>query len=447
MSVAATGPPLIGAATVVPCTDGHERRYVNLDYAASTPALVAVWKAMEAFLPWYSSVHRGSGHKSQVSTAAYEDARHAVADFVGARGDDAVVFVRNTTEAINVLAAALPAGTRVLSSPVEHHSAMLPWRRHDLRLLDFADSPDELLDRCARALRAAPADLVAVTGASNVTGEVWPVAELAALAHAHGARLFVDAAQLAPHRPVDMAGSGIDFLALSGHKLYAPFGAGALVGPAQRLSEGPPLLQGGGAIELVTPDDVIWAPAPDRHEAGSPNVVGAVALAAACRALLAVGMDTVAAHERTLATALWGALSGVSGLRRLTLWPDNADRVGVATFTIERYRHPLLAAILGAEHAIGVRHGCFCAHPLMTRLLGVPDTAVDRLAAELRAGRRPALPGAVRASIGLGTTHDDIQRLVDALHEIVATGPRSRYQHVVGLDEYHPEPPLRPVRP
>jgi selenocysteine lyase/cysteine desulfurase len=372
-----------------------------------------------------------------VSTAAYEDARCAVADFVGARADDAVVFVRNTTEAINVLAAALPTGTQVLSSAVEHHSAMLPWRRHHVRLLGFTDSPEALLDECERALRSARPriDLVAVTGASNVTGEVWPVAELAGLAHAHEARLFVDAAQLAPHRPTDMAGTGIDFLALSGHKLYAPFGTGALVGA---LRDGEPLLHGGGAIELVTPDDVIWADTPERYEAGSPNVVGAVALAAACRTLLDVGMEAVAEHERALAEQLWHALSSVPGLRRLTLWPDDADRVGVATFTLAGYRHPLLAAILSAEHAIGVRHGCFCAHPLMTRLLGVPEREVDRLAGALRAGRRPALPGAVRASVGLGTTRADIERLTDALHEIAATGPRSRYEYVAGVDEYRP---------
>jgi selenocysteine lyase/cysteine desulfurase len=434
---------LIGADTIVPCVDGRARRYVNLDYAASTPVMAAVWDAVEAFMPWYSSVHRGSGIKSQVSTAAYDDARGAVADLVGGRSGDAVVFVRNTTEAVNVLSAALPAGTRVLSSAVEHHSAMLPWRRHEVRLLGFTASPDELVEACERELRAARPriDLVAVTGASNVTGEVWPVAELARLAHAHGARLFVDAAQLAPHRPIDMAGTGIDFLALSGHKLYAPFGAGALVGDAHLLGAGAPLLHGGGAIELVTPDDVIWAHPPERHEAGSPNVVGAVALAAACRALLDLGMDAVAAHERTLAARLWSALEGVPGLRRLMLWPGDADRVGVATFTLDGYRHPLLAAILSAEHAIGVRHGCFCAHPLMTRLLGVPDADVDRLAAELRAGRRPALPGAVRASIGLGTTPEDIDHLTGALHEIAVTGPRSRYVYLEDVDEYRPVAP------
>jgi selenocysteine lyase/cysteine desulfurase len=404
--------------------------------------MAAVWAAVEAFVPWYGSVHRGGGLKSRVSTDAFEDGRDAVAEFVGARVEDAVVFVRNTTEAINVLSAALPESTRVLSSPGEHHSNLLPWRCHDVRLLPFTRSPGELLDACERALRFARPriDLVAVTGASNVTGDVWPVAELAGLAHAHGARLFVDAAQLAAHRPIDMAGAGIDFLALSGHKLYAPFGAGALVGDARRLCGRAPLLHGGGAIDLVTADDVIWASAPQRHEAGSPNVVGTVALAAACRALRGLGMENIAAHERALWARLWGALAGVTGLRRLTLWPDDTDRVGIATFNLEGYRHPLLAAILSAEHAIGLRHGCFCAHPFMTQLLGTPDDELVRLAAELRAGRRPALPGAVRASLGLGTTVDDIDRLTDALHEIATAGPRSHYLHRASLDEYHPQP-------
>jgi selenocysteine lyase/cysteine desulfurase len=407
---------LLGADIQVPCVDGRAHRYVNLDYAASTPVMVDVWEAVETFMPWYSSVHRGSGIKSQVATAAFEGAREVVAEFAGARADDDVVFVRNTTEAINVLAAALPEGTRVVGTPVEHHANLLPWRRHDLRMLPFPRSAEELLDACERSLRAAPADLVAVTGASNVTGEVWPVAELAAIAHRHGARLFVDAAQLAPHRAIDMAAAGIDFLALSGHKLYAPLGAGALIG---RLPAGVPLLQGGGAIKLVTYDDVIWADAPDRYEAGSPNVVGVVALAAACRSLLELGMDAVAEHERALARHLWDGLATVPGLTLLTLWPaGSVDRVGVATFNLDGYRDPLLAAILSAEHAIGVRHGCFCAHPLVTRLLKVPEAEARRLHADLRRGLEPELPGAVRASIGLGTTVSDIDALIGALDEI-----------------------------
>jgi selenocysteine lyase/cysteine desulfurase len=428
---------LLGRDTEVACADGRVRRYVNLDYAASTAPLAEVWAAVEAFMPWYSSVHRGSGVKSQVATEAFEGARGVVSEFAGARADDAVVFVRNTTEAINVLAAALPAGARVLSSPVEHHANMLPWRSHDVRLLPFTHSADALCEAAERALRAERIDLVAVTGASNVTGEVWPLARLAAIAHEHGARLFADAAQLAPHRPVDMAASGIDYLALSGHKLYAPFGAGALIGDAASLGGGAPLLQGGGAIELVTLDDVVWAGAPERHEAGSPNVVGVVALAAACRKLMALGMDAVAEHERVLAQRLRDGLAKVPGLELLSLW-DDADRVGVAAFNLDGYRHPLLAAILSAEHGIGVRHGCFCAHPLMARLLGTADAEVARLGDELRAGRRPPLPGAVRASIGLGTTAEDVDLLTGALAAIAADGPRERYEHVPELDEYVP---------
>jgi selenocysteine lyase/cysteine desulfurase len=428
-------PRLLGDGTQVPCVDGRHRRYVNLDYAASTPVMAEVWEAVGAFAPWYSSVHRGSGYKSQAATEAFESARGDVARFVGARRADDVVFVRNTTEAINVLAASLPPGTRVLSSPVEHHANMLPWRRHDVRLLPFTRSAAGLLDAVERALRAERIDLVAVTGASNVTGEVWPLAELAALAHRHGAKLFVDAAQLAPHRPIDMARTGIDMLAFSGHKLYAPFGTGALVG---RLGAGEPLLHGGGAIRLVTLDDVIWADAPDRYEAGSPNVIGVVALAAACRALRAVGMDAVAEHERRLSARLWSGLDSIPGLRPLRLWPGAGDRVGVATFNVDGYRDPLLAAILSAEHAIGVRHGCFCAHPLMTRLLDVPEPVAARLHAELAAGGSPELPGAVRASIGIGTTDADVDRLLDALYEIVQSGPRARYTHAGERDEYVP---------
>jgi selenocysteine lyase/cysteine desulfurase len=429
-------PRMLGEDVEVACVNGRTLRYANLDNAASTPVMADVWAAVEEFAPWYSSVHRGSGYKSQLATAEFEGAREVVARFVGARPDDDVVFVRNTTEAINLLAASLPAGTRVLSSTVEHHANMLPWRRHDVRLLPFPRSPEDLLDACERALRAERIDLVAVTGASNVTGEVWPVEELAALAHRYEARLFVDAAQLAPHRAINMARSGIDLLAFSGHKLYAPLGAGALVG---RLGEREPLLAGGGAIRLVTVDDVIWADAPDRYEAGSPNVIGVVALAAACRALLSLGMHAVAAHERSLAVRLWTRLATVPGLELLTLWqPGTVDRVGVATFNLAGYRDPLLAAMLSAEHAIGVRHGCFCAHPLMTQLLRVPEAESRCLHAELRAGRHPQLPGAVRASVGLGTRTEDVDRLVAALHEIAAHGPRARYEHVPEHDEYRP---------
>jgi selenocysteine lyase/cysteine desulfurase len=213
-----------------------------------------------------------------------------------------------------------------------------------------------------------------------------------------------------------MAETGIDHLAISGHKLYAPFGAGALV--SQCPLGGEPLLHGGGAIKLVTLDDVIWADAPDRCEAGSPNVIGAVALAAACEALETIGMDALADREKALAKHLDNGLGTVPGLKQLTLWPGHEERVGVASFTLAGHKAEALAARLSADYAIGVRHGCFCAHPLITRLLQISEAESRRLQAALRAGLEPELPGAVRASLGLGTTVADIDALIGALDEI-----------------------------
>jgi selenocysteine lyase/cysteine desulfurase len=277
----------------------------------------------------------------------------------------------------------LPTGARILSIGVGDTRA---WRDHDVAVLPVPTSGAELVERCEHALRVAPSgiDLVAVCGASSVTGEVWPLTELAAVAHHYGAKLFVDAAQLAAHRAIDMDATGIDFLALSGDMLYAPFGSGALVARGRAL---------------------------DHHEAGSRNVVGAVALGAACRTLEEVGMDRVAAHERGLLARLAAGLASVRGLHQPALWNDpGVDRIGLATFDLAGYRHSLVAAILSAEHAIGVGH---------------------------------ALPGAVRASFGLGTTAQDVDRLVDALAEIASAGPRWGYVHDSAHDEYRPAPEVR----
>ncbi len=194
---------------------------LNLDYAATTPALRATLEAVEAFLPHYGSVHRGGGRRSAAATAAYELARRSVASFVGCPPGSSVIFVRNTTEAANLLAAALPRDSIVLSTPFEHHANLLPWRIHRVRHLDFQRSPEDFLDEVERSLERAslvrrPVDLVAVSGASNVTGEVTPLHELVVLAHAYGARVFVDAAQLAPHRTIDVEADDVDFLAFSG---------------------------------------------------------------------------------------------------------------------------------------------------------------------------------------------------------------------------------------
>ncbi len=442
---------LVGAETEVPLVTGGTRRYLNLDYAASAPALERVHDAVEELLGWYSSVHRGAGFKSRVATTAYEGARESIRRFVNARDDDAVIITRNTTDSINLLAGTLPEGTHVVCFAGEHHANLLPWKRIGVRYLPVPETPAELLSVLEETLRGLPhcedPHLVAVTGASNVTGEIWPVAEIARVAHDCGARLLVDAAQLAPHAPIDMAGDGIDFLALSGHKLYAPYGAGALVGERDWLSAGDPFLRGGGAVKLVTVDETLWADLPDRQEAGSPNVVGAVALGVACDTLAEAGMDQVALEERSLLARARERLAAIDGVEAYRVWPADHPRVGLVTFNLRGVPYDLLAAVLSAEYGIGIRHGCFCAHPLMMRLLRVDDAEAGRLIRETKAGHHERLPGAARMSLGLGSTRAEVDAFADALTAIAADGPRWTYAVNPDTDEYEPNPDPRPLPP
>lgn len=435
------GLPLAGDGALVPLVTGELRPYRNFDYAASAPPLQAVADAVSALTPWYSSVHRGAGFKSQVSTAAYEGAREVVREFVNAPQHHEVIFTRNTTDSMNLLASALPEGARVITFLNEHHANLLPWRQSTVAHLPVPASPGDLLASLRDALRGGPRDgatLVAVSGASNVTGELWPLAQIATLAHEYGAQILVDAAQLAPHARIDMVALDVDYLALSGHKLYAPYGAGILVGRADWLEQRAPFLRGGGAIQLVTSDSVIWAPLPDRQEAGSPNVLGAVAMGVAMETLTAYGMDRIAADETALHRHLLDRVLGIRGLYWYTSWEANHPRVGLMTFNLEGVDYGLLAAILSAEYGIGVRHGCFCAHPLMVHLMHVERAEVDRIGLEILAGDRRRVPGAVRVSLGLGTTAADIDYLADALATIAASGPTWRYRRSAQTAEYEP---------
>jgi selenocysteine lyase/cysteine desulfurase len=416
--------PLTGHDQRVPLVQGGSTRYANLDYAASAPALAAVTEQVSEVLPLYASVHRGAGYTSQVCTAAYEAARAATAAFVGARADDVAVFTRNTTDALNLLAAAVPGP--VVHLDTEHHANLLPWHG---RVIQARPTLAATLDAVEAALIRRPTALLTVTGASNVTGECLPLDRLAAIAHRHGARIAVDGAQLVPHRRVDIGAAGLDYLAFSGHKMYAPFGAGALVGRRDWLDAAPPYLAGGGAVRSVslglgwpgsvTPTSVRWADAPARHEAGTPNVIGAVALATACRVLAAYPADAIVAHESALLRLLREGLESV-GARTYRIWPDTTDHVPVVTFEMGGVPAARVAAYLSAEHGIGVRDGRFCAHPLLARL-GASD-------------------GAVRVSLGLGSRSDDIDRLITALDLLRTKGPAWTY-----TADHRPYPDPRPM--
>jgi selenocysteine lyase/cysteine desulfurase len=422
---------LVGAQVQVPVLSGELRRYVDLDAAATSSASVAVARAVTEFLPWYSSVHRGAGVKSQYTSGRYERARETLLRFVGADpASDVVLFPRNTTEALNTLAFRLDLQRDdvVVTTGVEHHANLLPWRRHaQLRVVDVdAAGTFTPADVIAAMDRRPRPRVLAITGASNVTGWLPDIAEIAAAARARGVLVVLDAAQLAGHRPIDMAALGVDAVALSGHKMYAPFGAGALIAPRRLLSRGEPLLVGGGAVRAVSFDDVVWADAPDRDEAGSPNVLGVVALAAAAEELTGNGWASLLAHEAAVTAAMDAELATVPGLRRYG--PTTGDRLPVAAFTVDGLPHALLAARLSNEHAIGVRSGCFCAHPYMSRLLGLSEDQVRRFHQDARAGSRQ-LPGAVRASANRATSMADVAALGSALREIVGTpGNADRYR-------------------
>ena len=441
-------PRIVGAKTEVPLFDGKRIRYVNLDSAASTPPLVKVRQALDDFLPWYSSVHRGAGYKSRLSTHLYEHARDVVMRFCGANpATHVVIFGRNTTEALNLLAhrLVLEPGELVLTTRLEHHSNLLPWYRHPHELVELTPDGRIDLDDLERRLRQheGRVKLVTISAASNVTGVLLDIRRAARLAHTHGALIALDAAQLVPHRSLAMGMIGdperIDIVAFSGHKLYAPYGSGALVVPATLFADGEPMLVGGGTACLVTTAGITWATGPDLEEAGSPNVIGVVAMAAALEELMRFGMDRVAEHERELTRYAIRRLQYIPGLTLFgpswdSVLSGQEDRLGVFCFNIEGHHYIEVASVLANEWGVGVRSGCFCAHLYVAYLLGFSDAAAAEIRKQTIAGLAVDLPGMVRASIGLANTKDDIDRLASGLLAIARGDIRATYIKTPGGD-------------
>lgn len=453
-SVSPVAAPLavMGRDVRVPLVTGGDAEYAALDYAASAPCLQRVWDDVGAYLPYYGSVHRGAGYLSQLSTDLYESSRATVAEYLEARADDAVLFTRGTTDSLNLLAAALPPRTRVFVFETEHHAALLPWRRTaEVTQLAAPISHADAVAALDAALAAADADrprLVCVTGASNVTGELFPVRELAAVAHRHGARIVLDAAQLAPHHPVSLTALDVDWVAFSGHKLYAPFGAGVLAGRADWLDAADPYLAGGGASKAVTADAVEWQSGVARHEAGSPNVIGAYAIASACRALREAGLDALAAREDALLARLRAGLAEIPEVRTLDLFGPASARVSVLSFVVDGWNSSRFAAALSAEYGIGVRDGLFCAHPLVRRLLGGrADAPTECGAPDAPAGEQNL--NAIRVSFGAGTPEEHIDRFVAAVRELVRRGAKWTYRTDGGrcVPESDPRGPAALTRP
>ncbi len=383
----------------------HGKPVAYLDSGASAQRVLASIQAVDRYeRTSHSNVHRGSHTLSAEATAAYEGARATVADHLGAADRREVIFVRNATEAINLVARAwgdanVGAGDRIVLTEMEHHSNIVPWQQLAERVgaeIDWVPVGDDgLLDMDAYAalLERGP-KLVAVTHVSNVLGTEAPLAEISRLAHEAGALVLADGAQGAPKMAIDVAELGVDFYALTGHKLYAPTGIGALWTKLDLLRAMPPFLGGGSMIRKVTKEGTTYADPPARFEAGTPAIAQAIGMASALRWLDGVGMDAVLEHEREITDYTLERLTEVPGLR--LFGPERGpERIGPVSFELDGVHAHDVSEILD-RHGVAVRAGHHCAQPLMERL-GVPATA--------------------RASFGVYTTPEEIDRLVEGLHD------------------------------
>lgn len=445
---------IIGLNEEVVLLDGSKKRYINFDNAASTPALLPVQKKVGEFLKWYSNVHRGTGFKSQLSSYLFEKARNIIADFVKADEHCCVIFCKNTTEAINKLSSRIhcPALDKekpiVITTIMEHHSNELPWRKV-AQVVHVELNPDGTInknDLYAKLKKyAGRVQLVAVSGASNVTGYINPIHEFARKVHEIGAQIAVDAAQLAPHRPIDIKSKNdpehIDYLSFSAHKMYAPYGIGVLIGDKSVFSFGTPDDVGGGTADIVDLESAYWKDLPEREEAGTPDIIGVVALAQVIRLIQKIGFDQIIKHETRL-TAY--ALEKLNKISEIVIYgdsdPKNAhNRLGVISFNIRGMHHALVSAILSYEGGIGVRNGCFCAHPYVKCLLGVTPEEAKKIEKMIINRDRSEVPGAVRISFGIYNTEEEIDYLIEMLQRIIKKEYRGKYVLNRERGEYQPE--------
>jgi cysteine desulfurase/selenocysteine lyase len=380
----------------------HNKKLVFLDSAASAQKPRAVIAAMtNAMETQYANVHRGLHWMSERTSDAYEGVRDKVASLINAPSREEIVFTRNTTESINLVAHSygrgiLKPGQAVLITAMEHHANIVPWQMlrdaHgvDLRVAPITDAGELDMEGFAKLLEDGRVGLVAVTHMSNVLGTYLPIERIAALTHAAGAQLLVDGSQAVVHRAVDVQALGADFYAFTGHKLYGPTGIGVLWARRALLEAMPPFMGGGDMIGTVSFERSTWAGVPHKFEAGTPAILEVIGLGAAIDYVNSIGMDAIAAHEAALTDHAMAKLSAVDGL---TIIGRAQDRGGVISFTMAGAHAHDVATLLD-RNGIAVRAGQHCAEPLMRRL-GLSSTA--------------------RASFGIYTTPEEIDFLAATL--------------------------------
>ncbi len=424
----------IGRDTEYPTVDGGRGPRIYLDSAASTLMMTPAFSVGHEFLTHYASTHSDLHYAARGASDAFKWAHERVLNFVDANPEQYCTFFAGSgaTAGFNRMAASLsrarPERSVVLVSEMEHHSNDLPHRHHNPHVLhvpctgEFERYGGLDMDKLREifAEHNEKINYIAVTGASNVTGAITPLAEIASLAHAVGAYLLVDASQMIAHAPVSMNDADIDVLVFSGHKIYAPGSPGAVIAKKNLLNVIQPAELGGGMVDDVYINEFMpTTTLPDREEAGTPNVVGAIMLGAVLELLTRVGMEAVREKEIDLIDYTWKALSDIEAVTLYGPDPTNIPRTGTLAFNIKGFDHGLTAAAINDYHNIQVRNGCFCAHPyvreLLKRELWEMDIDPDAPNAEGDIERKR---GMARASLGLYTTRTDLETLVAAVRDL-----------------------------
>lgn len=402
------------------CIDG-----INFDNAATTPPIKSSIDYIEKLSNTYASIGRGTGQKAEITTNLYHQSKDYIMDFFKVRNKDkyVVVYVNNTTEAINKLARTLTKKENeiVISSRMEHHSNDLPWRNRGKVDYIEVDSNgrlriNELEEKLIK--NKGKVQYVSLCGASNVTGYINDMHYIAKIVHKYGAKLIVDGAQLVPHRRVSISGKSededIDFLAFSSHKVYSPFGIGVIIGLREEFDIADPDYVGGGTVDLVLDNEVTYLDSPDKDEPGTPNFLGVMALINSLTVLNTIGFDYIEKQEDDLLRYI---VNGLKAIPKVINYGDNDnidDRLGIITFNIENMYHRDVACILAQKRGISVRHGWFCAHPYCRRLMN----ATEEEAKEFLKDPKKKMLGMVRVSFAPYNTLGEIDIFLNAIEDI-----------------------------
>ena len=416
---------VVGVDEPIELDDGTKKPLINFDNAATTPPLKPVQDAIEEEMKMYGSIGRGFSGKSNHSTDVYMESREAVMNFVGADvNTNTCIYVNSTTDGLNKLASALieSKDDLVLTTRMEHHADDLPWReRCNVIYAEVDDQGRIIYDDIEKLLteNEGKVKYVCVTAASNVTGYITDVHRVAKMAHAHGAMIIVDGAQIVAHREFSMKGAtpeeDIDFFVFSAHKMYSPYGGGAIVGPWDILDKHMPEFYGGGIVNIVTDYDVSYKSSPESYEAGSPNYAGVVGMVRAMKILKEVGFDAIEEHEKKLNAKL---IEGLKKLDGVVVYGDTDnidDRVGVVSFNFDDINSYIMAVKLAQIGGVATRRGAFCAHTYVWRLMGISDDEAKSFenCIDMKT------PGMIRVSFGIYNTEEEVDEFLKILGDLI----------------------------